>query len=95
MVKIINFLLYAQKASSGMGILRSKFLGGASGSRTSHPKKKKKKSGGGIYLESGFIYIYYIYSDSYYHIHLYLTLLHKRTCINKATYMVSTLITMI
>ena len=28
MVKIIQFLLFAQKVSSGMGALRPKFLGG-------------------------------------------------------------------
>ena len=43
MVRMINFLFFAQKVSSGSGALRPKFLGGYSGTRNPPPPKKKKK----------------------------------------------------
>ena len=46
MVKIIKFLFFAQKVSSGMGASHPKFLG-TSSTRTPPPKKKWRERGGG------------------------------------------------
>ena len=65
MVKIINFLFFAQKVSLGMGSLRPKCFEGYRHYNPSPPKKKKKKKMGAKGVQRGpnlvFFNVYFHY----------------------------------